>query len=578
MEAETAETSTRFAAYRHDPAGVAALAQLADLACERAAHLVEVSLRVPQVAATFVPALDPAAVREVENTFCYVLSSNDSGAAQPGASLVPLDGPSLPRALRDADDEVRALWAALADAVSHPVATARCADIVFTLRMADNSRDSAEKAARAYLATLGSSLLLKEQSLGLLRAWTLARSVRSGVLEAEIVSAMMDMAEDVVTRADDPHAAIPLLEALTAPGRKERAQPSSVPANALLDRVLTTYTELYVITHVAALIRKCSAGDPARAEHASRIEIATWLAEADKATEPLTIRFNLDKASSTARRLGISDLEQVAVARLQSAPPVEWKTAETEIELPRVFVNNFMHPYRYATDWQEALWAWFFTDAPSGNYASNKVTAQKVVSESVVARIARVTLYNNNDLPKKVITGDDEAYKHELARIEQYSMGCYGMLLANALDLIRARFGIPAQDDLETSIIRGSGTHPVLARTLARALRMYWVGEYDASVHLAAPKVEAAARALLLELNEPVYLTAVGDDYGKFPSLDNYSIASSTMISTRTGNASCARFSYPMGTTFATSSPTDSWTTPTGTPPRSCSAHLQYSC
>jgi hypothetical protein len=354
--------------------------------------------------------------------------------------------------------------------------------------------------------------------LGLLRAWTLARSVGSTTLEPKIVTAMLDMADDVVTRADDPYAAVPLLEALTAPGRKGQAQPASAQANALLDRALTTYTEPYVITNVAALIRKRSADDPARADNASRVEIAALLAEADKHTAPLVIRFYLTEAASTAHRRGISDLEQVAVARLQSGPAVDWQTVKIEIALPPFFVNRFMRPYRYAKDWRDALEEWFFTDAPSGSRASNEAAASKFLGESIVARLARITLYSGNDLPRKVINGGDGAYKHELAKTEQYSMGCYGGLLANALDLTRARFGIPTQDDLQNFIL-GSGTHPALARALAQALRLYWVREYTACVHLAAPKVEAAVRALLLELNEPVYRTAVGDSTGQFPGL-----------------------------------------------------------
>jgi hypothetical protein len=38
-------------------------------------------------------------------------------------------------------------------------------------------------------------------------------------------------------------------------------------------------------------------------------------------------------------------------------------------------------------------------------------------------------------------------------------------------------------------------------------------------VHLTVPKAEAAARALLLEINEPVYRAAVGDATGTFPGL-----------------------------------------------------------
>ena len=517
--AETTDTTAGPVAYQHDPAGVAELALLADQACDGVTHLLDVVGRVRHLAATWTSALDSVAVQEVQHTFAYLLETSDSGSTQPGALLVPIDGPALyPRALRDADGEVRALWAGLADAVSHPIAVARCADIVFTLRLADNHRDSAEKAARAYLAAVGGTLLHTEQSLGLLRAWTLARSVGSTVLEGQVASAMLVMADDVVTRAVDPYAAVPLLEALTAPGRKGQAQPAAAQANALLDRALTTYTESHVITDVAALIRKRSADDPARAEQASRVEITAMLSEADRATEPLTVRFHLNAAASTARRLGILDLEQFAVARLQSAPAINWQTKEFEISIPPFFVDTFMHPYRYAKDWREALTEWCFTDAPSGNYASNQVAARKAVSESLIARLVRVTIYSDNDLPKRTIAGDCEAYKHELAKIEQYSMGYYGGLLANALDLTRVRFGIPSQDDLQKFIL-GGGTHPALARAFAQALRLYWVGEYAACVHLATPKVEAAVRALLLELNEPVYRTAVGDSSGQFPGL-----------------------------------------------------------
>ncbi|SDL17011.1 hypothetical protein SAMN05421874_1174 [Nonomuraea maritima] len=329
---------------------------------------------------------------------------------------------------------------------------------------------------------------------------------------------MLVVAEDVITRADDSSAAVRLLEALTAPGRKGTAQPASAQANALLDRALTAYTEPHAIANVAKLIRKRSADDHARAENASRVEIAALLTEADKAIEPLSILFHLGEAASTARRLGISDLEQQAVARLQSAPPVRWRTIEAEINLPPLFVNTFMRPFRYAKGWREALSVWFATEAPSGNHASNEATARKALNETVFRRVARVTIYGHHNLPKKVISSDDDAYTHELARIEQYAMDCYGGLLANALDLTRARFSIPTQADLETFIL-GSGTHPALARRLAQALRLYWVGEYAACVHLAAPKVEAAARALLLELNEPVYRTAVGDAAGQFPGL-----------------------------------------------------------
>ncbi|WP_158719410.1 hypothetical protein [Streptomyces sp. NBRC 110035] len=98
------------APYRHDSAVVPDLAQLAGVACEGAEGFFEVGLNVQKLAAKLTPPLDSVAVRELVTTFAYVLSVMPLGSAQPGAALVPLDGPAIPRALKDSDDEVRALW------------------------------------------------------------------------------------------------------------------------------------------------------------------------------------------------------------------------------------------------------------------------------------------------------------------------------------------------------------------------------------------------------------------------------------------------------------------------------------
>lgn len=85
--------------YRHKPSAVADLARLADSACEGITYLLEACVRVPQLASTVSPAVDAAGVRELQTLFAYLLSTNNKGSAQPGAALIPLDGPSaFPRA------------------------------------------------------------------------------------------------------------------------------------------------------------------------------------------------------------------------------------------------------------------------------------------------------------------------------------------------------------------------------------------------------------------------------------------------------------------------------------------------
>ncbi|HEX5116300.1 MAG TPA: hypothetical protein VFW65_13980 [Pseudonocardiaceae bacterium] len=521
MDDDPDDEATSARTYRHDPAQVAVLAQLADRACDGVTDIHDAGTRIPAIAAETASPVASAATAQLVNLFSYTLSV-EAIAGQPGATLEPLDGPSFyPLALRDAGSDIRALWAGLASQVAHPIARARCHDIVFTLRLGQNNRnnrDHAEHAVGAYLDAVGGSLRRREQSYGLVRAWTLTRSVGLNSLEPQVITAMMDMAELVINQTEDPHAALPLLAALTA-WRPKATRPTNPRAHALLDQGLTTYSQSRIISEFATLIRARAADDPPRVEHASRVEVGAFLADAETSTDGLVVRARLNEAASLARKLGIKDLEQQATARLQAAPPVEWTTfTSPDIELPEFYVRTFLHPFRHASTWREALAAWFATDCPTGRYENNKVIAQGNLGQSVMWRLATRVVFDENDLPRRVTVSEADALDEELVRVETHSMGTVGLILGKALDLIAARFGIPSQKDL-AQFITSSGTRPAFAETLATSLRLYWVREYTASVHLAAPEVEAATRALLLELNEPVYRTAVGNSTGQFPGL-----------------------------------------------------------
>jgi hypothetical protein len=50
--------------------------------------------------------------------------------------------------------------------------------------------------------------------------------------------------------------------------------------------------------------------------------------------------------------------------------------------------------------------------------------------------------------------------------------------------------------------------------------RRYWSGDFDGSLHTAAVRVEAGARALVMLLDEPAYTVARGNAQGKYVGLD----------------------------------------------------------
>jgi hypothetical protein len=187
---------------------------LADAACEGVTDPHDAGLRVETLAAHAEPRIDRAAATALVHTFMYV-TSVAAVEEQPNARLQPVDGPSLfPVALRVAGEDFHRLWRELADEVQHPVARARCWDIVFTLRLMRNRRDAGERAVlrlmrnrrdaggravRAYLDAAATTTLSRQHKAnGVLRAWTIARLVGFGDLADEITSAMMAAAEEAV--------------------------------------------------------------------------------------------------------------------------------------------------------------------------------------------------------------------------------------------------------------------------------------------------------------------------------------------------------------------------------------------
>jgi Domain of unknown function (DUF4209) len=65
----------------------------------------------------------------------------------------------------------------------------------------------------------------------------------------------------------------------------------------------------------------------------------------------------------------------------------------------------------------------------------------------------------------------------------------------------------------------GAVQDPRQAVSLARSFRHFWSGDYQSCVHLVVPKIEAAARALLLALDEGIYRAQVAKEPGQYPGL-----------------------------------------------------------
>jgi hypothetical protein len=381
-----------------------------------------------------------------------------------------------------------------------------------------NGRQAAEQAARAYLDGIAGDQGALAQAVGLVRAWTLARSVGSTALALDCVALMIDIVFDLLDRDEHPYAVIPLLCALVATPSADVDKAAEARIDDGLDRALVAYPQRHATKDLVAIVRKRAVDDAPRVDAANRRLVEAMLADARAAVDPMVIRALFHEAASTARQLGLLDLEKVAAVGLQSAPALDWSSTPYEINLPASLFDSYLPSFHEATNWQEALRIWLRTDSPTGRHETNLATTRQMQQHSIIRYLMTTVVFRDGDMPARTLSGDDEIFGRDLAHTELMALGTHGIFLANALYMIADRFGIPARDELEL-FLRGSGGDPVLLRALANALQLFWVAEYDASVHLAVVKVEAAARALLLELNEPVYRSAVGNAASGFVGL-----------------------------------------------------------
>ncbi|WP_433732669.1 DUF4209 domain-containing protein [Nocardia sp. CA-129566] len=95
----------------------------------------------------------------------------------------------------------------------------------------------------------------------------------------------------------------------------------------------------------------------------------------------------------------------------------------------------------------------------------------------------------------------------------------YGGILADALQRIGHRYGVPAVDELTVVFIELGAVDPRLARSLAKGFGYFWARDHEAVAGIVIPKIEAAARALLRQLDEGIYQVQAAKNPGNYPYL-----------------------------------------------------------
>jgi len=441
---------------------------------------------------------------------------------------------------RTVADDVAERWRAIAGQSTSAMARARCADLLVK-RGGSAAPAWAEVAMSAYLQLAsrqphtvhlgeeysepGSYTIQVDehaaiQALG--RGMSLQHIARSQPGSAQLASELRDLAFSIAAELLNdarPHVGpiMQLLSLLDSDALLSGAQQQTLLH--LLERALDRHQDQpWTVDEAAALLTRRA---PARRQELIRRRIQARLDLAEAAAQPAVRQAHLEDAARLAEQHNVRDLRDQATLGLQSIDREDLGLVEfsAQVSIPRALLDAKVE--RLAAGWNraEALQAWLTDPPPTGDVAANRAQAEQTLASSVSLKILRSKLLGADGMPRWEATNDTDELDNQLYQVEHANLTTRAWALAEALDVIASRFGIPSEHDAHQELVAaGAPDHPLTGAT-ARALLRYWAGDYDSCVHLAVPRVEAAARSLVLELDQPAYRVARARVPGKYVAL-----------------------------------------------------------
>lgn len=467
----------------------------------------------PALAEPCLRALKQAAARDLE------LARGDAA----GAEFLS-DGVVLPAVADVSADEVL-LWEALAERVTAPAALARLNDLLF-LRRAGNPGARAKSAVRGYLDSNSGREDGFTTTVYLLRAWTLCRRVNAADLENAVL-------DDIQRRVDNLDAAdggqtmpgvmYPLLRTLCEkPLDAARASGVRMHAADVLDRLATTVHRSDLASRLATMRRKIAgpAASPETLDAIRSDELDGYMRYAEQSPNEMVRLLRLEEAARIATQRGLPGRVKEIVAQMQAIRPEDlgMETVTTSVPIPKWIPEMYLARFTKGSTWQDGLASFLLVpEPPSGRVADLQAFAHG--GRGSLRRIFVSALLGPDAMPRASLYSEDEKDLQDMALAGRTRAEWNGRLLAEGLDRIASRYDRPTVDQL-TSFFTDFGAVDVpLARSLAKAFGYFWDGDYEAATCVVIPKIEAAARTLLRELDEGIYQVQVGKSKGGYPGL-----------------------------------------------------------
>jgi hypothetical protein len=403
-------------------------------------------------------------------------------------------------------------WTAIASQVSHPGASSRLNDLLFT-RGGSRAGSHARAAVDGYLALKDSGWTPLEATHGLLRGLQLARGIRDeGRLEQAVVGTISHYWSNI-RAAGPPGTTIPLIEGLfDLPNLDDE-----------IDSMISGARELYSDVHmqdqlISWQVRR--ARDPLQRQRYTRERVEIWLDAADHVA-PLVGVMYLETAAQHVDDVNDLELRQRVRRRLQQAgkgdlglkPVVDTFTfPEDEVEQ---YVDQFLQP----TDWQGALDLFSRHPPPTGYYDDNVRLADEIDAAAPLQAIVSRVRLGGDGLPRWRPITEEDREDARLARVEEVQATLRASLLAQVLHKIGEHYSKPDRRSLVEYFSTRPNVAPGVAEQLGTAIDLFWKAEEAAALHIAVWLVESLLRNLVLQSDEGIYSVQRRQKPGQYPGL-----------------------------------------------------------
>jgi hypothetical protein len=230
---------------------------------------------------------------------------------------------------------------------------------------------------------------------------------------------------------------------------------------------------------------------------------------------------HLSQAVEIARARGLTDMVREVTAELQAIPVKDLglKSHSTSVRVPPDQLERFLNGFTASPEWRDGMRFFLRTDCPTGELSELRQQAQDIARLAVLRSVIPTTILGADGLPRWTAQSAEDREAETVATCARIRAESQGQLLAQGLVRLAERYGTPGEAALAAFLSENGQSDSVLATSLARAFLHFWRGDYEACAHVAVPKVEAAARALLRELDEGIYKLQVGQAQGQYPML-----------------------------------------------------------